>query len=275
MTTLLIDGDILLYKVVAGNQQSVDWGDGVSTLHTSHQDCIQMMKAIMRVWIERFDPVDIRIALTGSDNFRKGLADDYKGHRVAPKPVGFGPLKTWLAEHEKARVIEGIEADDLLAIWATSGKFDDPIIISDDKDFRQVPGKLFVPRTEELLVISKEDADRWHLHQTLVGDKADNYPGCPGIGEVRASKLLDEDCSWKNVLAAFEAAGKDEDFALLQARLARLLRFGEYSIQKGPKLWTPKKSSNRGRKTTGASKTKPSSRKTSKPASEKAQPSAS
>jgi 5'-3' exonuclease len=28
-------------------------------------------------------------------------------------------------------------------------------------------------------------------YQVLVGDSTDNYPGCPGIGAVKANKLLD------------------------------------------------------------------------------------
>ena len=88
--------------------------------------------------------------------------------------------------------------------------------------------------------ISKEEADYNHLYQTLIGDTADNYKGCPGIGSVGAHKILDESPTWEAVVAAFEKKGLDEEEALLQARVARILRAEDYDFKKKvPKMWTP------------------------------------
>ena len=64
--------------------------------------------------------------------------------------------------------------------------------------------------------------------------------GCPKIGGVTANKLLDVDCSWDTVVNTFAKQGLGEAVAIEQARLARILRNGEYDTDTGEvKLWTP------------------------------------
>ena len=69
-----------------------------------------------------------------------------------------------------------------------------------------------VPRKKEWEEISNDDANRRHMHQTLTGDSGDCYPGCPGIGDVKASSILDWSDSakdrWEIVVVAFEAKGR-------------------------------------------------------------------
>ena len=58
---------------------------------------------------------------------------------------------------------------------------------------------------------------------------------------VTARRLLDEDCSWKTVVSAFEKQGLSENDALTQARVARILRAEDYNFKTHkPILWTPK-----------------------------------
>ena len=243
--TLLIDGDLVLHKVLAAIETDVDWGDGVSSIFSNHKDCQEVIRGMIRGWCTMFGTKNIRIALTGSTNFRKDLYSDYKGNRTTRKPVGWKPMKDWLFAKGNARSVAGIEADDLIGIWATQGKLNDPIIISDDKDFRSIPGSLFVPRSNELVSTTLEGADRYHLHQTLVGDRADNYKGCPGIGDVKAGAILRTDTGepgelWGRVVECFLAAGLTEEDALLQARLARILRAEDFDFKtRKPILWRP------------------------------------
>ena len=87
--------------------------------------------------------------------------------------------------------------------------------------------------------ISLEQADRTHLTQALTGDITDGYSGCPGIGPKTAIKVLKEG-DWIEVVAAYEKVGLTEEDALIQARVARILRHGEYNKKtKEVKLWTP------------------------------------
>ena len=83
-------------------------------------------------------------------------------------------------------------------------------------------------------------ADRFHLYQTLVGDQTDNYKGCPGVGPVKAETALGANPTWASVVGCYEKAGLTEEDALVQARVARILRHGEYNkMTCEVKLWTP------------------------------------
>ena len=77
------------------------------------------------------------------------------------------------------------------------------------------------------------------MYQTLVGDSTDNYKGCPAVGAKTADKLLQENgATWQTVVDAFADKGLGEEIAIENARLARILRDGEYNFKtKKVKLW--------------------------------------
>ena len=77
--------------------------------------------------------------------------------------------------------------------------------------------------------------------QTLVGDSVDNYKGCPGIGPKKATELLlSKGVKWQTIIDAYDKAGLSEDHALVQARVARILRYNDYDHDKQEvKLWEP------------------------------------
>ena len=83
-----------------------------------------------------------------------------------------------------------LEADDAMGIYAT--KHPGNIIVSPDKDMRQIPGKLY--NMDEVIDITPEDGMQWHYIQTLAGDQTDGYSGVPGIGssvQLRCLKSMD------------------------------------------------------------------------------------
>jgi len=129
---------------------------------------------------------------------------------------------------------------------ATAPEANGSIIVSVDKDFKSIPCRLYNPdKPEEGIVeVTKDEADRYHLYQTLVGDASDNYKGCPSVGPVKALKILDscdsyEEC-WVKILDSFDKAGLSSKHALVQARLARILRDGDYDFEsKKVKFWKP------------------------------------
>ena len=92
--------------------------------------------------------------------------------------------------------------------------------------------------------IDKDTADYNFMKQTLVGDRTDGYAGCPSIGEKTAEKLLlplkgDLVAMWNTVCKQFEKQNLSDKIALEQARLARILRNGEYNTKTfQPKLWS-------------------------------------
>lgn len=211
--------------------------------------------------VEMFDEIKDKvgadsalICLSDRKCFRYGILPSYKGNRKETRrPPLLAVLKEMISERKPFPVInvKGLEADDVCGITAgtlrAAGK--DPIICSPDKDLRTIPGKLYACRPDSVVEeITEEMADRYHLLQTLMGDTTDGYTGCPKVGAVRANKVLDE-CDeggytpakrWQAVLFQFTQRGFDEEYALTQARVARILRASDWDAEaKVPILWVP------------------------------------
>lgn len=237
---LLIDADGILYRAVAGAEYEADWGDGIFVASTNIEQAKDMFQSQIASIQRELGGGDLIMVLSGSGNFRRDLDPTYKSNRVARKPLGYVAMTEWLRE-EYPQVVshDGLEADDYLGILATKPGAPDSIIVSDDKDMKTIPGKLF--RLGVLSTIDDDEAERYWLTQVLTGDPADGYKGCPGVGPVKADKVLSKPGSrWENVKREFLNAGLSEDFAVLQARLARILHFDDWDgAAKRPRLWSP------------------------------------
>lgn len=241
---ILIDGDLLLHTVSSATEQEINWGNNIHTLHCNEEHG----KAILRIKIAEYrDMFDgpVFIAFSAPDNFRKTIDETYKGNRRGRKPLAYLTYREFLDENYRTVEVPTLEADDVLGIIATKRAEDDPVIISDDKDFRQIPGRTYSPRSGELRTVGLEEADDYFFQQSLVGDRVDNYPGCPGVGEVKARAILEGarergESPWDAIVAAYRKAGLTEEDALRQARLARILRIEDFDTEKRKvKLWTP------------------------------------
>jgi DNA polymerase-1 len=105
---------------------------------------------------------------------------------------------------------------------------------------RQIPGDLY-DLTNEVVTITKEEGERWHLIQTMAGDQTDGYGGVPSIGIKRADALLTEKgATWDTVLETFLEKGLTEDDAIMNARLAKILQVEDYDFtNQEPRLWSP------------------------------------
>lgn len=239
---LLIDAEGFLYRSTAAAEFEGDWGDGVIVASTNLNQAIEMFQSQIDSVAKELGSTDYVFVLSGSNNFRMELDPSYKsGRKGTRKPLGYHALVEWLREQHNDRVISNdlIEADDYLGILATRPGAPYSIVVSDDKDLKTVPGNLF--RLGVLSTIDENEADRYWLLQTLTGDPADGYKGCPGIGAVKAEKVLSKPGDrWENVKREYLKAGLTEEHAVLQARLARILRWSDWdSVQKRPILWTP------------------------------------
>lgn len=240
----LIDGDLLVYTVSSAVEQDVNWGNGLMTRHCRLDDGYELILHYTDWYKKRLDLSEVYVCFSSDTNFRKTVYPQYKGNRTAKKPLGYLSFVDYCQDKFPCETMPGIEADDTLGILATQSGMDyHAVIISDDKDLRQIPGDLYVPRTDELITTSVEGGDEYHLRQTLIGDRSDNYPGCPGIGEVKAGAVLASSGDpWRAVVAAFERAGLTEEDALRQARLAKILRYEDYNFEvNAPILWEPKR----------------------------------
>jgi DNA polymerase-1 len=240
---LALDTDILLYKAASAAEQEIDWGDDVWSLQTDLKEAKQSFQAQIDHITSKLGIKDYVCCLSDhSNNFRKDVDPTYKSNRKGTrKPLGYVSLCEWVETTYKSFRKPSLEADDCLGIIATmpinSGKC---VIVSDDKDLKTIPGKLYRPTAGEQLTISEQDADRHFLTQVCVGDPVDGYKGIPGIGPKKAEAILGSRPHWGAVEQAYIKAGMTKQDALTQARLARILRWSDWDEEKGEvKLWTP------------------------------------
>jgi len=263
MTKLLIDGDILAYQAIAAVEQDiqvdafppikkyieerfmtaidmpgvlVQWGDV--------DDAVVVMEKTIKGYVDKLEGEPI-IFLTGKGNFRNDVLATYKANRIGVrKPAGLSATRQWLRDNYEYHEEPRLEADDLISIFATDDTVTEKrITVSIDKDFKSIPNSLWYnPSNKFPLPISLEEADYEFMKQTLSGDRVDGYYGCPTVGPKTAEKILDKDLTleenWGRVVEAYEKQDLTEEYALVQARCARLLRFGEYDFGSGEvRLW--------------------------------------
>ncbi len=248
-TRILIDGDILAYKVCWAVQQEYEWEDGVITLACNKSEMESQINTMVSNWLDKFNHDQYVVCLSDKNNFRKKILSDYKGNRKGTrKPMGYKLCVKHIQDNYPTKLIENLEADDVLGILATDGQYDENVIISIDKDMKTIPCTYYNMDTKETNTYDEDEADYWHLRQTLEGDVTDNYKGCPGVGPVKAEKILSEpkwdtdwDTDWDAVVATYEKAGLTEEDALVQARVAKILRHEDYDFKKQEViLWNPK-----------------------------------
>ena len=244
-TTLLIDADVLAFEAAVIAEESIEWKEEMWTVHADM--ALAKARVINRVeeFKEKMKTDSVTMCLTDRANFRRILNPDYKANRSKSRlPIILRQVKQWIIEELDGQMWANLEADDIISILATDKTMDEEtIIISVDKDFKSVPGIYYDYNKDETHHISEEEADNYHLMQTLTGDATDGYSGVPKVGAITAKRLLDKNgYDWDVVVKCYEDAGMTEQDALTNAWMARLLRADNYSFRTNTikKLWTPR-----------------------------------
>ena len=196
----------------------------------------ETMKSIDRnVSTILFDDIDFMIAVKGYGNFRKDLYPDYKKNRKELDEEMKQALKyghPYMVDKYSAVMSDGMEADDLVSIWAYEAREaeQDYIIVGIDKDLRQIPGNHYNFKKEEHDFVD-DDTAAYNLNiQCLTGDSTDNIPGIKGIGPKKAAKLLDGipvSRQWSRIRAAWRAHGAGNP-ALSRSLLRMLTSWEDY-----------------------------------------------
>ena len=234
---LLIDADYIVYKSCAAAETEIDFGEDLIVVTSNFSDVMKnITRELDKIKKEFFDSTLI-LFFSHHKNFRKKLYKDYKGHRNRKKPCGYRRAIKALELQYEVIVMEELEADDALGIYATANPGN--VIVSPDKDMRQIPGKLY--DLKDVTTITPEAGHQWHVIQTLAGDQTDGYAGVPGYGVKTATKLFEEKgYSWDTVVEAFKSKGMTHDDALLNARLSKILHATNYDfINKRFLAWCP------------------------------------
>ena len=217
---ILIDGDMLVYRVgFACDEESEDVA--VQTLDNYLSEMV----------LDLSDHYNTStVYLTGKGNFRDEVAvtQPYKGNRDNTRvPVHKKLLRDFMVSEWNAQVINGMEADDAIAIKATELDYN-AIICSLDKDFKQLSCSMYDYTKKILTAVKKDDAMRWLYKQALMGDRVDNIQGVYGIGPKKADKIIDPcttewEC-YSTCLAQYSDNELDEDRLLESLNLLYLLR---------------------------------------------------
>ena len=235
---LLIDADYIVYKSCAAAETELDFGDDVILVTSNFSDAYNATQRELTKIRNQFGSFSsIILFFSDTKNFRKKILPEYKGHRNRKKPCGYKRIINQLKTEFEVIIMPELEADDAMGIYATQNPGN--IVVSPDKDMKQIPGKLY--NLDENFTITKEEGAAWHLIQCLSGDQTDGYGGVPGIGVKRAETLFrKEGYSWRTVVNAFKDKELTEEDALVNARLARILTVDDYDFTKNrPILWSP------------------------------------
>ncbi|MGI6572481.1 MAG: DNA polymerase I [Fermentimonas sp.] len=172
--------------------------------------------------LRKEEPTHIAVAFDPEGpTFRHQEFEDYKAQREAtPEVIKLSvPIIKEIIRAYNIQVLEmpGYEADDVigtLAKQADKNRFD-VYMMTSDKDYGQLTEPhIFMYRPKygssdyEILddqkVVEKYDIERPSQVIDLLGlmgDASDNIPGCPGVGEKTAVKLLSEFDTIENLLA--------------------------------------------------------------------------
>jgi DNA polymerase-1 len=248
MTTLLIDGDTIAYAGACIAETAIEWEPGQLSVSADEGEAKQYVDDALDALKIHFSTKDVVVAISDATEkgWRRDVLPTYKSNRAnVRKPLALPAVRRHLAAKWKAYLRPTLEGDDVLGILATHRSLvkGDKVVVSIDKDMLTIPGTHYNPTTKETRHVREDEADHYHLLQSLSGDTVDGYRGCPGIGPVRAREVLEgvegQD-RWLAIVAAYEKKGLTEADALVQARVARILRACDYDFKtKKVKLWTP------------------------------------
>jgi len=249
---LIIDADSIIYQ--KASVLEVEWPseeqsqEGLPLYMTYFVEPMEVLEAFWRAVTgisKDYSADELAVAITDSArNFRLDIEPTYKGGRKhTRKPLAVRTVRDALTKDPQVYFRPRLEADDVAGILMTMKKHqkDENICWSIDKDMLTVPG-IHVRPDGTRHDISEEEADKNHLLQTVTGDATDGYPGLPGIGEKTGFRWFEEHgWTWESAVELAESKGLSEDYLLVQARLARILRASDYDFKrKEPILWSPK-----------------------------------
>ena len=172
--------------------------------------------------IKKENPTHIGVAFDpAGPTFRHEMYPEYKAQREAtPEDIKFAvPYIKNILKAYNIPILEvmGYEADDVIGTLATKAgeKGICTYMMTPDKDYGQLVGEnIYMYRPsfgeKDFKTLGVEEVkEKFNVSSPeqiidllgLMGDSADNIPGCPGVGEKTAQKLLAEFGSIENLLA--------------------------------------------------------------------------
>lgn len=184
--TALIDADSIMYILAYNHREHTD----VKVVTDACDDFAHTILTMVRA-------DDYIGTFSAESNFRYKVYRyaKYKGERPE-KPEWFKFWEPIIKQHFidkwKFVVPEDLEADDIVCALAENNE-GNCIICSPDKDMKQIIGLHYdYKKTDAVpMIVDSVQANYFFWLQMLTGDGTDNIKGVPGLGEVKAKKILD------------------------------------------------------------------------------------
>lgn len=170
--------------------------------------------------ITKEQPTYMAVAFDHGKTFRHEAFPAYKAQREeTPEDIRASvPIIKDILEayHIPVLQADGFEADDVIGTLATAAGREgiETYMLTSDKDYGQlVGGNVYIYRPRHGggydTLGESEVTQKYGIATTaqvidllaLMGDSADNFPGCPGVGEKTAAKLITQFGSIDNMLA--------------------------------------------------------------------------
>lgn len=170
--------------------------------------------------ITKEQPTYMAVAFDHGKTFRHEAFPAYKAQREeTPEDIRASvPIIKDILEayHIPVLLADGFEADDVIGTLATAAGREgiETYMLTPDKDYGQlVGGNVYIYRPRHGggydTLGESEVTEKYGIATTaqvidllaLMGDSADNFPGCPGVGEKTAAKLITQFGSIDNMLA--------------------------------------------------------------------------
>jgi DNA polymerase-1 len=170
--------------------------------------------------LQKEKPTHLAVAFDHGKTFRHDVFPEYKAQREeTPEDIrrSIPIIKDILTAYNIPILqVDGFEADDVIGTIAGIGERNgmDVFMLTPDKDYAQLVTdhiKMYRPRHGGGYDIMgpKEVCEKYGIENTsqvidllgLMGDSSDNFPGCPGVGEKTAVKLINEFGSIEGLLS--------------------------------------------------------------------------
>ena len=204
--------------------------------------------------IRRYEPSHVMIAFDkGRSSKRLAIDPEYKANRVKDKgqPSLSDPWEDFRPQMDllfqflnKIGIphlrLQDVEADDIIAKASIEygPVFDQVVIVSADHDIHQLIRENIIvvkPSLSQSRDIKEEVFDtesiitQWKIEPirlpeiwAIMGDKGDNVPGVPGLGPVKATKLIEEYGDLESVISNSEKVKEHEEIVRRAFELIQL-----------------------------------------------------
>ncbi len=217
---ILIDGNSVAFRAFYG----LPLLSNQSGLHTN---AVFGYARLLERIIKEEEPTHFLVAFdAGKSTFRHKEYKEYKGGRQSTPPeLGeqFAPIRRLIDAYGIKRFeLDEYEADDIIGTLSRMADEEKmkTIIITGDKDLTQLASDHTVIYFTKKGISDIDEYTPEHIREIydleprqiidlkgLMGDKSDNIPGIPGVGEKTALKLLHQFGTVENVLENSDAAG--------------------------------------------------------------------